>query len=104
MASQSTSVNPPNPNAPVVEIPKAAHPARKSVVDELPWLPMTLTVEIPVPNFTVGDLVGLQPGSIVRTLFQSTSDVPVRVNGKLIAWAKFEIVGDHLASRITELA
>jgi len=104
MASHSTSVNPANQNSPVVEIPKSASAGRRNVVDELPWLPMTLTVEIPVPNFTVGDLVGLKPGSIVKTLFQSTSDVPVRVNGKLIAWAKFEIAGDHLASRITELA
>jgi flagellar motor switch/type III secretory pathway protein FliN len=103
MASHSTSVNPVSPQQSVVEIPKGAA-TRKNAVDELPWLPMTLTVEIPVPNFTVGDLVGLKPGSIVKTLFQSTSDVPVRVNGKLIAWAKFEIAGDHLASRITELA
>ena len=103
MASHNPNLNP-NQNPPVVEIPKPpAHP-RKNVVDELPWLPMTLTVEIPVPNFTVGDLVGLKPGSVIRTLFQSTSDVPVRVNGKLIAWAKFEVAGDRLASRITELA
>lgn len=103
MASQNTIVNS-NQAAAVVELPKAPANVRKNVVDEMPWLPMTLTVEIPVPNFTVGDLVALQPGSIIKTLFQSTSDVPVRVNGKLIAWAKFEVAGERLASRITELA
>jgi len=104
MASHNPTAHPPNQNSPVVELPRNPAAARKNVVDELPWLPMNLTVEIPVPNFTVGDLVGLKPGSIVKTLFQSTSDVPVRVNGKLIAWAKFEIAGENLASRITELA
>jgi flagellar motor switch/type III secretory pathway protein FliN len=83
---------------------KSAAASRKNLVDELPWLPLTLTVEIPVPNFTVEDLLHLQPGSIVKTQYLSSSDVPMRVNGKLIAWIKFEVDGDHLASRITELA
>ena len=87
-----------------MEPAKTAASIRKNLVDELPWLPLTLTVEIPVPDFTLQDLMNLRTGSIVKTLHQSSSDVPLRVNGKLIAWAKFEVDGDRLASRITELA
>lgn len=87
-----------------MEAPRTATSVRKNLVDELPWLPLTLTVEIPVPGFTVEDLMNLRAGSIVKTLHQSSSDVPLRVNGKLIAWAKFEVDGEILASRITELA
>jgi flagellar motor switch/type III secretory pathway protein FliN len=93
-----------NHTPPIVETAKTAHSIHKNLVDELPWLPLTLTVEIPVPAFTLEDLMNLHSGSIVKTLHQSSSDVPLRVNGKLIAWAKFEVDGDRLASRITELA
>jgi flagellar motor switch/type III secretory pathway protein FliN len=92
-----------NQNQPA-EVVKAASPARKNLAEELPWLPLTLTVEIPVSDFTLEDLMNLRAGSIVRTIHPSNSDVPLRVNGKLIAWAKFEVDGDRLASRITELA
>jgi flagellar motor switch/type III secretory pathway protein FliN len=31
-------------------------------------------------------------------------DVPLRVNGNVIGWSEFEVVGDTLAVRLTELA
>jgi hypothetical protein len=36
-------------------------------LDSLPWLPFTLSVEIPVVGFTIGPLLGLKKGSIVET-------------------------------------
>jgi flagellar motor switch/type III secretory pathway protein FliN len=74
-----------------------------------PWarlesLPCLLTVEIPVSAFTVGDLVHLGPGRIVATRWVVGRDVPLRINGELIAWSEFEVVGDRLAVRMTELA
>ena len=74
-----------------------------------PWahlegLPCLLTVEIPVSAFTVGDLVHLAPGRIVATRWVAGLDVPLRINGELIAWSEFEVVGDRLAVRMTELA
>jgi flagellar motor switch/type III secretory pathway protein FliN len=71
-------------------------------LDSLPWLPFTLSVEIPAVRFTIGDLLGLKAGSIVETAFHHTSDLPLRANGLLIGWAEFEVVGDCLAVRITE--
>ncbi len=63
-----------------------------------------LTVDISLPGFKVVDLLALRPQSIVRANWQVGADVPLRVNGQLIAWAEFEVVGSRLAVRITELA
>jgi len=67
-------------------------------------LPCLLTIEIPVPGFTGGDLVRLQRGRIIATRWTVGQDVPLRVNGELIAWSEFEVVQNRLAVRLTELA
>ena len=68
------------------------------------WLPCRLSLEIPVSEFTLGDLLRLQKGSVVATTIRSTEEVPLNVNQQLIAWIQFEMIGDRLAARITELA
>jgi flagellar motor switch/type III secretory pathway protein FliN len=77
-------------------------PVQNDPLDNIPWLPCTLTLEVPVVNFTIGDLLALKKGSIVETACHHTSDVPLRVNQLLIGWTEFEVVGDRLAVRITE--
>lgn len=74
-----------------------------------PWarvenLPCLLTVEIPVPGFAVGDLVHLAPGKVIATRWVAGQDVPLRINGELIAWSEFDVVEERLAVRMTELA
>jgi len=74
-----------------------------------PWarvegLPCVLTVEISVPDFRVTDLVHLVPGRIIATRWTVGLDVPLLINGELIAWSEFEIVQSRLAVRLTELA
>jgi len=69
----------------------------------MPWLPCRLSLDVTAPDFTVGDLLRLRVGSIVETRWPYVSDVPLSVNGKRVGWAKFEVMGDHLAARITEL-
>lgn len=78
-------------------------PTQHDPLSSIPWLPCTLTLEVPVIHFTVGDLLALKKGSIVETACHHTSDVPLRVNDLLIGWTEFEVVGDRLAVRITEL-
>jgi flagellar motor switch/type III secretory pathway protein FliN len=78
--------------------------AQADALDSIPWLPCTLTLEIPVIGFTIGDLLSLSPGSIVETACHHTSDVPLRVNQLLIGWTEFDVIGDRLAVRITEQA
>ena len=67
-------------------------------------LPCELTLDLLVPKFTVGDLLRLQPGAVLETAWANGNDVPVRVNGELIAWAEFEVLGNRLAVRLTEWA
>ncbi len=73
------------------------------------WGPMLelscdLSIDLPVPKFTVADLLRLESGTVIETQWALGEDVPVRVNGQLIAWAEFELVGESLAVRITEWA
>ncbi len=81
-----------------------APPGPVDLLDTMPWLPCTLTLDVPVKHFTIGDLLTLAKGSIVETSCHHTSDVPLRVNRLLIGWTEFEVIGDHLAVRITDQA
>lgn len=74
------------------------------LLESMPWLPCTLSLELPVVGFTVGDLLALKEGAIVETACHHTSDVPLRVNKLLIGWTEFDVIGDRLAVRITEQA
>jgi flagellar motor switch/type III secretory pathway protein FliN len=71
--------------------------------DEAGWLPCLITVELPVKNFSVRDLLGLSAGSLVQTEWRSAVDAPLRVNGWQIGWAEFEQMGELLGVRLTEL-
>jgi flagellar motor switch/type III secretory pathway protein FliN len=70
----------------------------------LPWLPCSLALDIPVVKFTVGDLLNLAEGDIVETAYHQSSDLPLRVNGQLVGWTEFEVVGERLAVRLTDLS
>ncbi len=88
--------------------PKLEAPIAGSPIAD-PWLriealPCLLTIEISVPGFTVADLVHLERGRIIATRWTVGQDVPLRVNGELIAWSEFEVVQNRLAVRLTELA
>jgi flagellar motor switch/type III secretory pathway protein FliN len=72
--------------------------------DSIPWLPCTLALDIPVVKFTVRDLLGLTMGTVVETAYHQSSDLPLRVNGQLVGWTEFEVVGDRLAVRLTDLS
>ena len=63
-----------------------------------------LSVEIPLPGFRVADLLGLVEKAVIDTHWQVGKDVPLRVNGELLAWCEFEVVENRLAVRLTELA
>ena len=72
-------------------------------VELLPWLPCTLALEVPAVNFTVGTLLSMQVGTLIESAWHQSTDMPLRVNGLLMAWTEFEVVGERLAARITDL-
>ena len=87
--------------------PQADTPAPKSAsssIDAFHWLSCRTTAEIVVPKFTVGDLLKLRKGDVVRTATPVANDIPVRINQTLLGWGRFEAVNGRRAVRITELA
>jgi flagellar motor switch/type III secretory pathway protein FliN len=78
-------------------------------VEESRWQPFfdlacQLTVDIPLADFHVADFLQMQAGSVLVAHWRLTRDVPLRVNGILIAWGELEAAGNRLAIRLTELA
>ncbi len=67
-------------------------------------LPCTLVLEVPTVDFTVGTLMRLRPGAIVRTSAQHNEDLSLRVNGQVVGLVEFDVVGDNLAVRLTGVA
>lgn len=67
-------------------------------------MPMRLVLEAAVINFTVGNLMLLEPGIIVETLAQQNEDLMLQVNGQPVGPVKFDVSGDQLAVRLTGIA
>jgi len=66
-------------------------------------LPCLLTVDLPVAFTAKGILeMGLQ--TVVSTSCRVGADIPLRVNGELVAWGEFGVAGNRLVLRLTELA
>jgi flagellar motor switch/type III secretory pathway protein FliN len=77
--------------------------------DELRWkqvmgLACDVAVEIPVPEFTVKKLLKMETKMVVESKWVTSANLPLKVNGELIAWCEFEVLGNKLAVRLTELA
>lgn len=77
-------------------------PPENSLWAETLWLPVRFSIDLMVPRFTVGDLLRLEAGSIVDSYWELGRDIPLQVNGQLIAWGEFEVVENQLAVRLTE--
>jgi flagellar motor switch/type III secretory pathway protein FliN len=90
-----------NPESKSTQLPFSTS-STEDRLDTMPWLPCTLSLELPVVRFTIADLLKLTKGSIVETACHHTSDVPLRVNRVLIGWTEFEVISDRLAVRITD--
>ena len=68
------------------------------------WLQCDLSVELPVPEFTVRDLLRLSTGSVVETQWKSGHDVPLLANRRQIGWVEFEAMGESLAVLLSALS
>jgi flagellar motor switch/type III secretory pathway protein FliN len=80
----------------------------KSLEDSAPWdrvlgLGCDLRVEIEITDFRVRDATALAPEAVISTNWSVSTEVPLAVNGQLIAWAEFDVCDGHLAARVTEL-
>lgn len=70
---------------------------------EAGWLPCRVAAELAVRAFTLGDLLSLEPGSLVDTGVSTEADVAVRVNGVRVGGGKLAAAGERRGVRLTEL-
>lgn len=87
------------------QLPAASNP-EPSYIDgwrRLWWLPCELSLELPLARFTVGELLRLEPGSIVASASSCSAEIPLYANGQRIGWAELDAVDERIGGRITEL-
>ncbi len=70
---------------------------------EVMGIPCKLTVEFPITGLKVGDLLKLERGSVIDAHQNDSTPIPIWVNGVMVGWAEFDVVGKRLAIRVTEL-
>lgn len=90
--------------APPVLLPPGVHAETPDPLIRAYDLPCTLVLEVPAVEFSVGSLMALRPGAIVKTVAQHNEDISLTVNGQLVGLVEFDVVGDQLAVRITGMA
>lgn len=78
-------------------------PGEEAAWEHVKGLPCRLSVELPIPRFTVGKLLHLAPGVLLDTHYEEGSHVPVLVNSETIGWGEFDVVDESLAIRLTDL-
>jgi flagellar motor switch/type III secretory pathway protein FliN len=96
--------------APAVAAGQSAAPTGAASKPEVParWadaelLPCQLSAEIEVSRFTVRDLFCLEVDSVLDAGWAQSMDVPLKANSQLIGWVEFEVIGERLAVRLTEI-
>jgi flagellar motor switch/type III secretory pathway protein FliN len=86
--------------APAGTAPKPEAPSRWADAE---LLPCHLSAEIEVARFTVRDLFCLEVDSVLDAGWVQSMDVPLKANSQLIGWVEFEVIGERLAVRLTEI-
>jgi flagellar motor switch protein FliM len=69
----------------------------------LSQLSMTLVVRITLNRLKVSDLLELEKGQVLESRWPQTSDVPVSVGEVRLAWSEFEVSGQQIGVRLTQL-
>ena len=67
-------------------------------------IPCQLSLELDIPSLCVSDLMKLAPGTILNSGWGTNRDLPLRVNGKVLAWVEFEGAEERMSVRLTEFA
>jgi flagellar motor switch/type III secretory pathway protein FliN len=84
--------------------PQPAPEPAQNAIEAFHWLTCKATAEIPVPRFTVADLMNLRKGAVLQTATASTQDIPLYINKIPVGRGQFEVVEKRLVLRLTELA
>ena len=66
-------------------------------------LPVMLSVRIPLTRLKVRDLLSLESGRLLESTWSQTSDVPLSVGEVRLGWSEFEVSGQQIGVRLTQL-
>jgi flagellar motor switch/type III secretory pathway protein FliN len=67
-------------------------------------IPCELSLELNIPHMKVEDILQLAPGRIVNSGWRTNRDLPLRINGRLLAWVELDGTGNRVSVRLTEFA
>ncbi len=84
-------------------VPEDAPERRKRYWPAIEWLPVQISISLPIPRFRVRDLLTLDPGQIIGTDWPNGDDLPLSVDQVQLAWIEMESVEQEMAVRITRL-
>lgn len=71
---------------------------------ELLLVSVKVSVEVAIQQLTVRELFRLEKGSVLVSAQQAGANAPVVIGDVALAWGEFQVVEDHLALRVVELA
>jgi flagellar motor switch protein FliN len=92
-----------DPGAPLEAVPDAAPAAHDADLARLHAVPVELAVEIGRTRMTIGDTLGLGPGSIISLNRMAGEPVDLLVNGKPIARGEVVVIDEEFGLRVTEV-
>jgi flagellar motor switch protein FliN/FliY len=67
-------------------------------------IPETMIVYIPLPGFTLRQLLELEKGKVVLSASPTADLVPMGIGSVRLVWGEFEMINRNLALRVTKLA
>jgi flagellar motor switch protein FliN/FliY len=67
-------------------------------------IPLVLQAVLPCRDLTIGDLLALDTGTVVRTARAAGENVNLLIGGKLIADVELIVIENRLALRISEFS
>lgn len=66
-------------------------------------IPIEVDVSVPIRNFRVRNLLALDKGHVIESLWMQGEDLPLAARDSQLAWSEFEVIDQKLAVRITRL-
>jgi flagellar motor switch protein FliM len=97
------SSTPLNHEKPITASGTTALERRKKYWPAIEWLPVQISISLPILRFRVRDLLVLDPGQMISTDWPNGDDLPLSVDQVQLAWVEMESVEQEMAVRITRL-
>jgi flagellar motor switch/type III secretory pathway protein FliN len=92
-----------------LQVEPPPQPWMKRIEEHPSWpllsqMTVATTAGIPIEGFKIRDLLRLEPGQIVESMWTHTEDIPLNAGRVQVAWGEFEVVDQNLMVRLTRLA